>query len=117
MNVRTSRMQSTSYSAAHLIQNPCTAWPGPHRSAAPSDGGRREVDPTTPWMLLRGALENFATGLWFLDGAGRSERRRRALSLWDEDMRNRQQHETDTAPPGGAASGFAHGRCWPQPAP
>ncbi|MFJ2729333.1 hypothetical protein [Streptomyces collinus] len=48
-------------------------------------------------MLLRGALENFATGLWLLDGAGRIERRRRALSLWDEDMRNRQQHETDTA--------------------
>ncbi len=35
-------------------------------------------------------------GLWLLDGTGRGERRRRALSLWDEDMRNRQQHETDT---------------------
>ncbi|MGW3850298.1 hypothetical protein [Streptomyces fagopyri] len=46
--------------------------------------------------LLRGALENFATGLWLIDGSGRDERRRRALSLWDEDMRNRHQHEQDT---------------------
>ncbi|WP_445283778.1 hypothetical protein [Streptomyces sp. DSM 118148] len=52
----------------------------------------REVDLTSPRTLLCGALENFATGLWLCDGAGRSERRRRALSLWDEDMRNRQQH-------------------------
>ncbi|WP_159043919.1 hypothetical protein [Streptomyces sp. NRRL S-1521] len=45
--------------------------------------------------------------LWLLDGAGRAERRRRALSLWDEDMRNRHQHELDTGhtPSGGGLSG------------
>ncbi|MEU1465888.1 hypothetical protein ABZ467_35635 [Streptomyces sp. NPDC005727] len=83
------------YAGAHLIQNSYSA------GLAHADALRRltaggEVDPTSPWTLLRGALENFATGLWLLDGAGRSERRRRALSLWDEDMRNRQQYETDT---------------------
>lgn len=55
-----------------------------------------EVDPIRPCSLLRGALENFATGLWLLDGVGRDKRRHRALSLWDEDMRNRHQHEEDT---------------------
>ncbi|MBJ6636751.1 hypothetical protein H4K36_00095 [Streptomyces sp. DHE7-1] len=62
---------------------------------------------TLGWTLLRGALENFATGLWLLDGTGCSERRRRALSLWDEYMRNRQQHETDTGhlPSGGGLTG------------
>ncbi|WP_329392620.1 hypothetical protein OHA45_37195 [Streptomyces lydicus] len=83
------------YSATHLIRNSYTA------GLAHADALRRlteagEIDPTSPWTLLRGALENFATGLWLLDGAGRSERRRRALSLWDEDMRNRHQHEQDT---------------------
>ncbi|MDX3364086.1 hypothetical protein ACIBWG_32470 [Streptomyces griseoaurantiacus] len=94
------------YCAAHLIQNSYTA------GLAHADALRRltaagEVDPTSPWTLLRGALENFATGLWLLDGTGRSERRRRALSLWDEDMRNRQQHETDTGhlPSGGGLTG------------
>ncbi|MEU4040252.1 hypothetical protein [Streptomyces collinus] len=45
--------------------------------------------------------------MWLLDGAGRSERRRHALSLWGEDMRNRQQHETDTGhlPCGGGLTG------------
>ncbi|MFF8948506.1 hypothetical protein ACF09I_06995 [Streptomyces sp. NPDC014940] len=51
-----------------------------------------EVDLTSPWPLLCGALENLATGLWLCDGAGRIERRRRALSLDDEDKRDRQQH-------------------------
>ncbi|MFE7092934.1 hypothetical protein [Streptomyces erythrochromogenes] len=55
-----------------------------------------EVDPQSPWTLLRGALENFATGVWLLGGKSPSERRRRALALWREDMRNRQQHEDDT---------------------
>lgn len=83
------------YAGAHLIRSSYTA------GLAHTDALRRltaagEVDPTSPWTLLRGALENFATALWLLDGPGRAERRRRALSLWDEDMRNRQQHETDT---------------------
>ncbi|WP_324790395.1 hypothetical protein [Streptomyces sp. H51] len=94
------------YAAAHLIRASYTA------GLAHADALRRltaagEVDPTSPWTLLRGALENFATGLWLLDGAGRAERRRRALSLWDEDMRNRHQHEQDTGhlPTGGGLSG------------
>ncbi|MBL1087443.1 hypothetical protein JK359_36760 [Streptomyces actinomycinicus] len=94
------------YCAAHLIRSSYTA------GLAHADALRRltaagEVDPTSPWTLLRGALENFATALWLLDGTGRSERRRRALSLWDEDMRNRHQHETDTGylPSGGGMSG------------
>lgn len=40
-----------------------------------------EIDPTSPWTLLRGALENAATGVWLLTGTGRDERRRRALAL------------------------------------
>jgi hypothetical protein len=94
------------YAAAHLIRASYTA------GLAHADALRRltaagEVDPTSPWTLLRGALENFATGLWLLDGTGRAERRRRALSLWDEDMRNRHQHEQDTGhlPTGGGLSG------------
>lgn len=55
----------------------------------------RQIDPSSPWTLLRGALENFATALWLLSGKDRTERRARALALWDEDMRNRAQHETD----------------------
>ncbi|MGA5424919.1 hypothetical protein [Streptomyces lavendulocolor] len=83
------------YSASTLIRSSFTA------GVAHADALRRlvlhgEVDPTSPWTLLRGALENFATGVWLLSGSGRSERRRRALSLWDEDMRNRHQHERDT---------------------
>ncbi|MFI1443270.1 hypothetical protein [Streptomyces fructofermentans] len=83
------------YAIAHLVQNSYTA------GLAHADALRRltvagEVDPTSPWTLLRGALENFATGLWLVDGAGRDERRHRVLSLWDEDMRNRHQHEQDT---------------------
>ncbi|MFF4442628.1 NACHT domain-containing protein [Streptomyces sp. NPDC001621] len=79
----------------HLIRASYTA------GLAHTDALRRltaagKIDPTSPWTLLRGALENFATALWLLDGPGRVERRRRALSLRDEDMRNRQQHETDT---------------------
>ncbi|MFF7535144.1 hypothetical protein ACFZB2_39660 [Streptomyces bobili] len=70
-----------------------------------------EVDPTSPWTLLRGALENFATGLWLPDGAGRDERRHRGLSLWDEDMRNRHQHEQDTGhQPSGAGRAGAQRR-------
>ncbi|WP_432030503.1 hypothetical protein [Streptomyces sp. 1222.5] len=62
------------YTAAHLIQNSCTA------GLAHADALRRltaagEVDPTSHWTLLRGALENFATGLWLLDGTGCSEHR------------------------------------------
>ncbi|MFF4845876.1 hypothetical protein [Streptomyces collinus] len=90
----------------HRVQNSYTA------GLAHADVLRRltaagEVDPTSPWTLLRGALEDFATGLWLLDGTGRSERRRRALSVWDEDMRNRQQHERDTGhlPSGGGMTG------------
>ncbi|MFD8809490.1 hypothetical protein [Streptomyces sp. NPDC059597] len=64
-----------------------------------------EVDPTSPWTLMRGVLENFATAAWLLGGNDRTERRRRSLRLWREDMRNRrsshqqaaaQQHEEDT---------------------
>ena len=56
----------------------------------------RVIDPHSPWTLLRGALENFATSTWLLAGSGRDERRTRALMLWAEDMRNRGQYETDT---------------------
>ncbi|MEU1707564.1 ATP-binding protein [Streptomyces sp. NPDC005706] len=54
--------------AAHLIRS---------SALARADALRRltaagEVDPTSPWTLLYGALENFATGLRLLDGAGRS---------------------------------------------
>jgi len=54
------------------------------------------VDPYTPWTLLRGALETFATAVWLLAGKDRIERRSRALALWAEDLRNRAQHEDDT---------------------
>lgn len=54
-----------------------------------------QIDPSSPWTLLRGALENFATAVWLLSGKDRSERRARALALWREDMRNRGQHEKD----------------------
>jgi hypothetical protein len=56
----------------------------------------RQVDPYSPWTLLRGALENFATAAWLLAGKDREERRHRVLSLWAEDFRNRAQHERDT---------------------
>ncbi|KOV93769.1 hypothetical protein [Streptomyces sp. NRRL B-3648] len=74
------------YSTAHLIQNSCAA------GLAHADALRRltaagEVDATSPWTLLRGALESFATGLWLLDGTGRSERRCRALSRGPMDRR------------------------------
>ncbi|WP_406368210.1 hypothetical protein OG788_46900 [Streptomyces sp. NBC_00647] len=98
------------YAIAHLVQNSHTA------GLAHADALRRltvagEVDPISPWTLLRGALENFATGLWLLDGAGRDERRHRALSLWDEDMRNRHQHEQDTGhQPSGAGKTGAERR-------
>ncbi|MGW3631501.1 hypothetical protein ACWD7F_15255 [Streptomyces sp. NPDC005122] len=55
-----------------------------------------QVDPYSPWTLLRGALENFATAAWLLAGKNREERRHRVLSLWAEDFRNRAQHERDT---------------------
>lgn len=54
-----------------------------------------QIDPISPWTLLRGALENFAPAVWLLDGKDRDERRHRALTLWAENFRNRQQHETD----------------------
>ncbi|MFC9635306.1 hypothetical protein ACFTY8_40200 [Streptomyces mirabilis] len=83
------------YAAAHLIRASYTA------ALAHADALRRlteggEIDPSSPWTLLRGALENAATGIWLLSGKDRAERRRRALSLWAEDMRNRAQHEQDT---------------------
>ncbi|MFD0138018.1 hypothetical protein ACFVIL_29260 [Streptomyces sp. NPDC127159] len=53
------------------------------------------IDPSSPWTLLRGALENFATAAWLLSGKDRPTRRARALALWAEDMRNRAQHEKD----------------------
>ncbi|MGI5451416.1 hypothetical protein ACQEVM_37790 [Streptomyces sp. CA-243310] len=57
-----------------------------------------EMDPTSPWTLLRGSLENFATAAWLLGaGSDRPERRLRTLRLWREDMRNRAQHEEITA--------------------
>ncbi|MEU9978695.1 hypothetical protein [Streptomyces sp. NPDC051014] len=56
----------------------------------------QQVDPYSPWTLLRGALENFATAAWLLTGKNREERRHRVLSLWAEDFRNRAQHERDT---------------------
>lgn len=46
---------------------------------------------------MRGALENFATAAWLLDGPDRPERRCRTLRLWRQDMRNRAQHEEETA--------------------
>ncbi|MFJ3229183.1 hypothetical protein ACIPJS_38345 [Streptomyces sp. NPDC086783] len=98
------------YAIAHLVRCSYTA------GLAHADALRRlvaagEIDPTSPWTLLRGALENFATGLWLIDGAGRDERRRRGLSLWDEDMRNRHQHEQDTShQPSGAGQTGAQRR-------
>ncbi|MEU6228768.1 hypothetical protein [Streptomyces sp. NPDC047042] len=56
----------------------------------------RQVDPYSPWTLLRGALENFATAAWLLAGKDRDVRRHRVLRLWAEDFRNRDQHEKDT---------------------
>lgn len=56
-----------------------------------------QVDPYSPWTLLRGALENFATAAWLLAGTSRDVRRHRVLSLWAEDFRNRAQHEVDTS--------------------
>ncbi|MGV9353890.1 hypothetical protein [Streptomyces misionensis] len=56
----------------------------------------QQVDLYSPWTLLRGALENFATAAWLLAGKNRDERRHRVLSLWAEDFRNRAQHERDT---------------------
>lgn len=55
----------------------------------------RQVDPVSPWTLLRAALENFATAVWLLDGKDRVERRHRTLTLWAEDFRNRADHEAD----------------------
>ena len=55
-----------------------------------------QVDPYSPWTLLRAALENFATAAWLLAGENRGVRRHRVLSLWAEDFRNRAQHERDT---------------------
>ncbi|MEU2793966.1 hypothetical protein [Streptomyces sp. NPDC007100] len=87
---------------------PLGPWPASHlirtsygAGLAHADALRRlavagEMDATSSWTLMRGALENFATGIWLLDGSGRPERRWRALSLWAEDMRNRAQHEQDT---------------------
>ncbi|MEU6965964.1 hypothetical protein [Streptomyces chrestomyceticus] len=87
---------------------PLGPWPASHlirtsygAGLAHADALRRlavagEMDATSPWTLMRGALENFAAGIWLLDGSGRPERRWRALSLWAEDMRNRAQHEQDT---------------------
>ncbi|MFJ5212275.1 hypothetical protein [Streptomyces nigra] len=94
------------YAASHLIRTSYTAGLA-HADALRRLTGAGEVDPTSPWTLLRGALENFATGLWLLDGARRAERWRRALSLWDEDMLNRNQHELDTGhtPSGGGMTG------------
>lgn len=58
---------------------------------------------------MRGALENFATAAWLLDGPDRPERRCRTLRLWRQDMRNRAQHEeeTDHTPGTGGRMGVA----------
>ncbi|MGP3948562.1 hypothetical protein [Streptomyces sp. 7N604] len=55
----------------------------------------RQIDPYSPWTLLRAVQENFATAVWLLDGKDRAERQHRALTLWAEDFRNRAQHEAD----------------------
>ncbi|MET9418995.1 hypothetical protein ABZY03_33395 [Streptomyces klenkii] len=83
------------YAASTLIRSSYSA------GVAHADALRRlvlagEVDPQSPWTLMRGSLENFATAVWLLGGNDRTERRRRALALWREDMRNRAQHEEDT---------------------
>lgn len=54
------------------------------------------LDPVTPWTVLRGALEDFSTAIWLLSGKGRRERQHRALTLWAQDFRNREQYEKDT---------------------
>jgi hypothetical protein len=54
------------------------------------------MDGFTPWTLLRASLEDFAVAAWLLFGDTRRERRRRALVLWAEDMRNRGQYEDDS---------------------
>lgn len=35
-----------------------------------------QIDPFSPWTLLRGALENFATAVWLLDGRTMTSRPR-----------------------------------------
>ncbi|MGW3466381.1 hypothetical protein ACWDE9_45670, partial [Streptomyces olivaceoviridis] len=84
------------YVAAHLIRTSYIAGLA-HPGALRRLTAAGEVGPQSSWTLLRGDLENVATVLWLLDGPGRPECRRRALPLWDEDMRSRQQHETDIA--------------------
>ncbi|MEU1667061.1 hypothetical protein ABZ547_26350 [Streptomyces sparsogenes] len=66
-----------------------------------------EVDPTSPWTLLRGALKNFATGLWSSTAPDAASANAAPCRCGDEDMRNRQQHETDTGhlPAGGGMTG------------
>lgn len=83
------------WAATHLIRTSYGAGLA-HVDAFRRGTAAGEIDPTSPWTLLRGALENAATGVWLLTGTGRDERRRRALALWAEDMRNRAQHEADT---------------------
>jgi hypothetical protein len=54
------------------------------------------LDPVTPWTVLRGALENFSTAVWLLSSNGRQEQQHRALIIWAQDFRNREQYEQDT---------------------
>ncbi|MGW4493556.1 hypothetical protein [Streptomyces sp. NPDC004376] len=85
-----------SYSALTLIRNSFTAGLA-HADALRKIVVHGEIDPTSPWTLMRGSLENFATAAWLLEGKNRTERRSRSLRLWREDMRNRAQHEEDTS--------------------
>ncbi|MFD6532115.1 site-specific integrase [Streptomyces sp. NPDC060184] len=63
------------YGASALIRNSFAAGIA-HTDALRRIVLGREVDPASPWTLLRGSLENFATAAWLLHGTGRQERRR-----------------------------------------
>ncbi|GAA1963526.1 hypothetical protein [Catenulispora subtropica] len=52
------------------------------------------LDTASPWTLMRGALEDFATAVYLLHGT-RPERQLRALTLWNDDLRNRALYEDD----------------------
>lgn len=87
-------------------------WEAWRRLAAAAASQACHRSPTNcPHLTLAACPELTAPIGWELAevaaGAGRNERRRRALSLWDEDMRNRHQHETDTGhqPSGGGMTG------------
>ncbi|MFI0736026.1 hypothetical protein ACH4S9_44685 [Streptomyces sp. NPDC021225] len=84
------------WGAAKFIQSSFSAGPIQVEALTKLVAVAGQIDPYSPWTLLRAALENFATAVWLLHGKDRDQRRHRVLSLWAEDFRNRAQHESDT---------------------